>query len=90
MEKLYAPSDDRLDGKVAIVAGAGAAEGGVGNGRAAAILFAKAGSRVFCVDRDLDRAIETADIIGSDVGEAFAYQADTTKETECQAIGGYQ
>ena len=86
MEKLDAPSDDRLDGKVAIVAGAGAAEGGVGNGRAAAILFAKAGSRVFCVDRDLDRAIETADIIGSDVGEAFAYQADTTKETECQAM----
>jgi NAD(P)-dependent dehydrogenase (short-subunit alcohol dehydrogenase family) len=35
-----------LEGKVAIVTGGGAANDGIGNGRAAAILLARAGARV--------------------------------------------
>ena len=48
------PEDDPgLDGRVAIVSGGGAADDGIGNGRAAAILLARAGTRVLVVDRQL-------------------------------------
>ena len=41
-----AGEDDRgLEGRVAIVTGAGALDDGIGNGRAAAILLARAGAR---------------------------------------------
>src|SRR5438093_1506723 len=46
-----------LDGKVALVSGGGAAGDGIGNGRAAAILLAKAGARVVVADRDLKRGM---------------------------------
>jgi NAD(P)-dependent dehydrogenase (short-subunit alcohol dehydrogenase family) len=45
-----------LIGKVAIVIGGGAADDGIGNGRAAAILLAPAGAHVLVVDRDLTLA----------------------------------
>ena len=54
------PDDQQLDGKVAIVSGAGAIKGGIGNGRAAAILLARAGAKIMAVDRDLELAAETA------------------------------
>jgi hypothetical protein len=44
---------DRLRGKVAIVTGAGSRGPGLGNGKAAAILFAREGARVLCVDQAL-------------------------------------
>jgi NAD(P)-dependent dehydrogenase (short-subunit alcohol dehydrogenase family) len=43
----------RLEGKVAIVAGAGSVGPGWGNGRAIAFRFAQEGARVFALDRDL-------------------------------------
>jgi NAD(P)-dependent dehydrogenase (short-subunit alcohol dehydrogenase family) len=39
-----------LDGKVAIVTGAGSRGDGIGNGRAAAILLAREGARVGLLD----------------------------------------
>jgi len=39
---------DRLAGKVAIVTGAGSRGEGIGNGKAAAMLFAREGARVVC------------------------------------------
>ena len=45
-----------LVGKVAIVTGGGAADDSIGNGRAAAILLARAGAKVLVVDRDLTLA----------------------------------
>ena len=48
--------DFGLAGKVAIVTGGGAADNGIGNGRAAAILLARAGAKVLVVDLDRDRA----------------------------------
>ena len=40
---------DRLKGKVAIVTGGGSRGPGIGNGKAAATLFAREGARVLCV-----------------------------------------
>ena len=39
-------SEHRMDGKVAIVTGAGSRADGIGNGRAASILMARAGAKV--------------------------------------------
>jgi NAD(P)-dependent dehydrogenase (short-subunit alcohol dehydrogenase family) len=80
------PDDQQLDGKVAIVSGAGAIKGGIGNGRAAAILLARAGAKIMAVDRDLELAAETARLIEAEGGEALAHAADVTEEAECEAM----
>src|SRR5574339_255028 len=49
----------RLKDKVAIVTGAGSRGPGIGNGKATAILFAREGAKVLCVDAELARAEET-------------------------------
>ena len=79
-------ADLGLEGKVAIVAGGGAAGNGIGNGRAAAILLARAGARVFVVDRSLDLAEGTVHMIASEGGDAAACQADLTDEEQCAAM----
>lgn len=74
---------DRLKGKVAIVTGAGSRGPGVGNGKAAAILFAREGARVLCVDRVIARAEETCAMIRSEDGEASVFQADVSRAADC-------
>ena len=77
----------RLEGKTAIVVGAGQTPGEtIGNGRAMALLFAREGAHVMCVDRHLDSAEETVKLIASEGGKAFAFEADVTKTTSCAAI----
>jgi NAD(P)-dependent dehydrogenase (short-subunit alcohol dehydrogenase family) len=51
----------RLEGKIAIITGAGCVGPGWGNGRAAAVAFAREGARVFAVDRDAAAMIETVE-----------------------------
>jgi NAD(P)-dependent dehydrogenase (short-subunit alcohol dehydrogenase family) len=51
---------DRLKDKVAIVVGAGSSGPGWGNGKAAAVLFARQGAQVLCVDVNEAAAAETA------------------------------
>lgn len=63
----------RLLGKVAIVTGAGSQGPGIGNGKAAAIVLAREGASVLCVDQDLGRAEETCGMIKSEGGEALAF-----------------
>src|SRR5215471_13555438 len=77
---------DRLRGKVAIVTGAGSRGPGVGNGKAAAILFAPEGARVLCVDQALERAEETVGLIRAEGGEATAQAADVTRADDCRAM----
>src|SRR5438270_10177106 len=75
----------RLKDKVAIVIGAGQTPGEtIGNGRAAAILFAREGARVLLVDRRLDSARETAEIIAGEGGRAECVEADWTSRADCE------
>jgi NAD(P)-dependent dehydrogenase (short-subunit alcohol dehydrogenase family) len=76
----------RLRGKVAIVTGAGSRGPGVGNGKAAAVLFAREGARVLCADQALERAEETAAMIQAEGGEAVALGVDVTRATDCAAM----
>ena len=76
----------RLQGKIAIVIGAGQTPGPtVGNGRATALLFAREGATVLAVDRDLESARETVELIGAEAGEATPCQADVTDEASLRA-----
>ena len=76
----------RLAGKVAIVTGAGSRGPGLGNGKAAAILFAREGARVLCVDQARERAEETAGLIRAEGGTAEALVADVTRAEDCRAM----
>lgn len=80
----------RLEGKVAIVVGAGQTPGAtLGNGRATALLFAREGARVLAVDRDLASAEETVKLIRDAGGESAAWRADVVDEASLEAaIGG--
>ena len=75
-----------LNGKVAIVAGGGGGLKGVGNGRAASILLAKAGAKVIVVDKDLSLANNTVNIIVENGGEALGIGGDLTKAKECKKV----
>src|SRR5438093_834344 len=78
---------ERLAGKVAIVTGAGSrVPGGIGNGRATAILFARQGARVALVDTVPEWVDETLEMILSEGGQAFVIQADVTDPQACQDI----
>ena len=71
----------RLQGKTAIIVGAGQSPGeGLGNGRATALRFAQEGARVLAVDRDLGSAQATATMVATEGGECLAFQADATRE----------
>ena len=78
--------DLQLAGKVAIVAGAGAPEEGIGNGRAAALLLGREKCHVVAVDRDGALAETTTAMIERDGGSAVACQADVTKAEDCQRV----
>src|SRR5436190_8094586 len=79
------PEDDAgLDGKVAIIAGGGAAGDGIGNGRAAAILLARAGTRVLVVDRGGALAERTVAMIAAEGGTAAAHEADLTDPAQAR------
>lgn len=67
-----------LTGRCVVVVGAGSIADGWSNGRAAAVTYARAGALVVCADRRLERATETAEIIRSEGGEAFATQVDAS------------
>src|SRR6516225_1853092 len=78
-ETMTGPEDDDgLAGKVALISGGGAAGDGIGNGRAAAILLARAGTRVLVVDRDGTLAERTVAMIAAEGGTAAAIAGDVT------------
>ena len=71
----------RLQGKIAVVIGAGQSPGeGIGNGRATVLRFTQEGARVLAVDRDLAAAEETASLAAREGGECVPFRADVTEE----------
>lgn len=78
--------DLNLKGKVAIVTGGGSAGEGIGNGRAAAILLARAGVQVLVVDLQGELAERTVQMIRTEGGIAEAHVADITDEGQCREM----
>lgn len=76
----------KLQDRVAIVTGAGSIGAGIGNGKAAAILFAREGAKVVLVDLNLDAAEETAAVIEGGGGECIVFQGDVSSAKDCVAI----
>ena len=69
-----------LEGKVALVTGAGA-----GLGKAAALKLAHAGAKVVALGRTGDELIKTIDSIIASKGQAIAVEADISRPEEMQA-----
>jgi len=77
----------RLEGKAAVICGAGQTPGEtLGNGRAMALLFAREGARVLCVDRVAERAAETSQMIAEEGGTAEWIEADISKAEGAAAV----
>ena len=76
----------KLEGKVAIVTGAGSSGPGLGTGRAMAVLFAREGAKVVLVDKFEDRARDTLEMIEKEGGEATIVTADLSDLSEAQRI----
>jgi NAD(P)-dependent dehydrogenase (short-subunit alcohol dehydrogenase family) len=68
----------RLQGKTAIVTGAGSVGPGWGNGRATAVRFAEEGASVCAVDRNPDALAETVALMKARCHDAFTIQCDMT------------
>jgi NAD(P)-dependent dehydrogenase (short-subunit alcohol dehydrogenase family) len=76
----------RLEGKIAVIVGAGQGPGeGMGNGRATALRFAQEGAVVLAVDRDFTSAQQTADMVRAEGGQCTAFEADVTRESTLAA-----
>jgi NAD(P)-dependent dehydrogenase (short-subunit alcohol dehydrogenase family) len=85
MGYLMSTVNGRLESKAAIVVGGGQTPGHtIGNGRATAIRFAQEGARVAVLDKRIESAQDTVDLIVAEGGEAFALEIDVTAEESCQ------
>ncbi len=76
----------RLEDRIALVFGAGSVGPGFGNGKAAAVAYARAGAKVACVDINQAAADETAGLIAAEGGKALALACDVTKDGEVRKV----
>ncbi len=76
----------RMDGKAVIVTGAGSVGPGWGNGKAAAVLYAREGAKVLALDMNGAAASETVSIIEGEGGTARAMTGDVTSQADVQAM----
>lgn len=86
-----APSRHRLVDRHVVVVGAGAqgddlAGGPIGNGRAIALLAAREGAVVGCVDMDTSSAERTASQVEAEGGRAYVVTADVSKAEDCEQV----
>ncbi|MFA1546256.1 SDR family NAD(P)-dependent oxidoreductase [Actinomadura chokoriensis] len=77
----------RVEGKAAIVTGAGSTPGpGIGTGKATAVALAREGASVLLVDLHPERAEETRRMIEDEGGKAEVFAADVTRAAGCEAM----
>lgn len=77
---------DRLKDKVCVVTGAGTRGDGVGNGMAAAILFAREGGIVVINDRDADAANRTLQAVEAEGARGSIFLGDLTDASAVQGL----
>ena len=77
---------DRLEGKVALVSGAGSSGPGWGNGKATAVLFAREGAKVLAADINRNAALETKRIIEREGGICEAAAGDVSFAEDVAAV----
>ena len=82
---------DRIDfrGRTAVVTGAGARGDGIGNGRAAALLLARAGADVVVVDLNAEAGRGTVEMIEQEGGSAALFVGDVTREEDCADLATF-
>ena len=78
-------ADMGLNGKVAVVTGAGSRSDGIGNGRAAAILLAREGAKVALLDANREWAEATKKMIDGEGGTSMVVVADVADASSCEA-----
>jgi NAD(P)-dependent dehydrogenase (short-subunit alcohol dehydrogenase family) len=71
----------KLQGKVALITGAGS-----GMGRAASLLFAREGAKLAAVDVNAESAADTAKMIKAEGGDAAALRADVSRAADADAM----
>ncbi len=76
----------RVSGKRVAVIGAGSVGEGWGNGKAAAVLYAREGASVMCVDISEEAAGETVRLIHEEGGDAHLQVADVTNSDDVQVV----
>ena len=76
----------KLQDRAVIVVGAGSVGPGWGNGKAAAVLFAREGARVLAVDIDAGAVSETAGIIAGEGGTVETFVADVSQADQVRAM----
>jgi len=78
----------RLENKVVLVTGAGSVGPGWGNGKAAAVLFAREGAKILAADIDEAAAEETRGLIVAEGGTCRSIVGDVTKTGDVAAMVG--
>lgn len=69
---------DRMRDKIVLVFGAGSVGAGWGNGKAAAVAYAREGACVACIDLDPEAARVTADLVEAEGSQTLVIRADVT------------
>ena len=75
----------RLEGKIALVMGAGSIGPGWGTGNATAVAYAREGATVLCADINRSAADETVALICGEGGKAVPFRCDATQSDEVLA-----
>jgi|SRR4051794_3094897 NAD(P)-dependent dehydrogenase (short-subunit alcohol dehydrogenase family) len=77
----------QLEGKVAVITGAGQTQGeSIGNGRAAAVLFAREGAKLVLANRSIASLDGTRELLLKEGFSAECVAADISKEEDCSAL----
>lgn len=77
--------EQKLQGRVALILGAGTSAPGVSIGKACSIAMARAGAKVAALDLKIEAAKETVSDIRAEGGEAIAYASDVANTDQMQS-----